>query len=65
MALQADKRKDRTGQECVCVCLCVCACVHECVCVRARTCVGMGRGGQAIRDGEEALKALIERSVLG
>ena len=38
----------------------VCVCVHVCV----RTCVCMGRGGQAIREGEEGLKAKVQRSVL-
>ena len=49
---------------CVCVCVRVCVCVCVCVCVRVHTCVCMGRGGQAIREGEEGLKAKVQRSVL-
>ena len=42
---------------------CVHACVRACVCVCV--CVRVHGGGQAIWEGEEWLKAKVQRSVLG
>ena len=47
---------------CVHACVCVCMCV--CVCARAHVRVHGEGGGQAIREGEEGLKAKVQRSVL-
>ena len=45
--------------------MCACVRVRVCVCVCARAHVRVhGEGGQAIREGEEGLKAKVQRSVL-